>query len=78
MPATHSNSEEAHLFPERSDRGRVKNISNSGDLERWRKGRLRPATSCTVLETPPASVSTRSPGSDSGETRSPPARCVSP
>ena len=31
-----------------------------------------------ILETPPASESTLSPGSDSGETRNPPARCVSP
>ena len=78
MPATHSSSEEAHLFPERSDRGKVKNILNSGDLERWQTGRLRPATSCTDPERPAASESILNPGPDSGETRNPPACCVSP
>ena len=77
-PATHSSSEEAHPFPERSDCGKVKNISNISDLVMLQKGRLRPATSCIDPEKPPASASILSPESGSGEIKNPPARCVSP
>ena len=46
MPATHSNSGAEHPCPERSDRGTEKNMDNTGDLGRWQRDRLKPATSC--------------------------------